>query len=594
MADITHALKSELRSLEGMHRQNPETGGGLNEDGSYLNQYTNRLFGAPFQLLNSVDRRFSEINMHLGNQYLRNFMLNSPILHIRPGSPKYTGKEENFNDLLREVYMAAADSDSDTAAGAMTSLMKSTAYSIGNKLQRRMFGFKETYTRYIRYVNYMCRSMAAFLALTGDEENQPNGAPSNKDRGLQPFSKFDWATYRWLTSTQYQLPADYFVSLLGSTYTGETLITVGRWIAAGYNIAQTVFGTVIQTVDEGIQDGDSLESMFAKSADTIQQESAKIIDQAVKDTQDGYQYAKDNTMLDAMKNKVTQVLFMIEPGSFTETLENTIANSQIEQMLSGITDGIGNEIAFMTNSNIDVGVIKGLADQLGNTATGMVNFVNSLVEPVAGGWTGNLFHGAVNAIKGQRMIYPKIYQGSSSRMSYNFTINLRSPYGDVYNYYMNIVVPLMHLIALTAPRMLSSNSITSPFIVQAFVPGMCTCDMGIVTNLTITKNPETNRVSVNGFPLDVQVKLTIEELYNSLSISPSNDPASFLFNETLNDYMANLGGLQPTDDTWTKQRVGSMNALAAYWDKSSGELIQDIAEELVDGIENMIKPSSMD
>ena len=79
-------------------------------------------------------------------------------------------------------------------------------------------------------------------------------------------------------------------------------------------------------------------------------------------------------------------------------------------------------------------------------------------------------------------------------MNYSFTINLSSPYGDVYNYYMNIVVPLMHLIALAAPRMVSANSVASPFLVQAFIPGMCTCQLGIIQSLSIEKNPSGKRV----------------------------------------------------------------------------------------------------
>ena len=153
---------------------------------------------------------------------------------------------------------------------------------------------------------------------------------------------------------------------------------------------------------------------------------------------------------------------------------------------------------------------------------------------------------------------------------------------------MNIVVPLMHLIALAAPRLVSANSVASPFLVQAFIPGMCTCQLGIVQSLRIEKNPSQKHVSVNGYPLDIKVEMQIEELYNAMSISPANDPASFLFNETLNDYMANLAGLQPSVDTYTKQRQVAFQGLEEYF--TSGEMLNDIVSPLVYKIEENVNP----
>lgn len=186
------------------------------------------------------------------------------------------------------------------------------------------------------------------------------------------------------------------------------------------------------------------------------------------------------------------------------------------------------------------------------------------------------------------MIYPSIYSGSKSTMNYNFSMVLTTPYGDRYNYYMNILVPLMHLIALVAPRMVTSNSIASPYLVQAYMPGQCTCQLGIISNMNIVKNPNQDHVSVDGFPLTIKVEFTIEELYNAMSISPANDPGSFLFNETLNDYMANLSGLIPSIDTYTIQRKTMFENLGAYI--SNGEFINDAASTVIEAIENKVNP----
>ena len=186
------------------------------------------------------------------------------------------------------------------------------------------------------------------------------------------------------------------------------------------------------------------------------------------------------------------------------------------------------------------------------------------------------------------MIYPEIYKSSNSAMNYNFSVVLTTPYGDPYNYYMDILVPLMHLIGLVAPRMVTANTVASPYLVQAYLPGQCTCQLGIIQNMTITKNPNSSKVSVNGFPLEVKVTFTIKELYNALSISPANDPASFLFNETLNDYMANLAGLIPSVDTYTKQRTASFYALEEYI--TGGGILQDVSSVLLEKYEDFVNP----
>ena len=156
----------------------------------------------------------------------------------------------------------------------------------------------------------------------------------------------------------------------------------------------------------------------------------------------------------------------------------------------------------------------------------------------------------------------------------------------IYNYYMNIIVPLMHLIALAAPRMVTSNTVSSPFLVQTYIPGMATCQLGIVSNMTIVKNPDYKSVTVNGFPSTIKVNFQVKELYNAMSISPAHDPASFMFNETLNDYMSNLAGLIPSIDTYAKQRASAFQNLDEYFE--SGAYASGLGDYLSDKISDTL------
>ena len=614
MADLyalENILGQELIDLERSTGQDPETGQGIDSNQTYISKYTNRIFGAPYQFLDSVDRRFPSVNKHVGNEYLRNMILKGPILHIKPGMPKYTGGTDGnsiFNGIKEIYFTSSVDGGMDFTESLLQTLAKSTVFGKGSKLQKRMFGFREQFNQYMSYANYMCRSMAIFLQLTAATNTFPPGCFTKTDGELQPFETMRWENYRMLDGSTPLSPFDQLKKMGGATILGATL-------ASGVNIAQNLAGSAYDTVmtilnggevdaetaaeayAEVLNSGTDVEDLMSaasggtstttSTADGVTQletEDETLGDQIA----DNYSEAIDTSLTDVMVDKITSVMFMVEPIAFEDHLQNTTANSMIEDNLDGISDAIGQEVAFITGSDVDVGLVGGAVEMLGSGLSEAASFLSGLVQPLAGGFANNLIHGALNSIKGQKMIYPKIFQKSQSSMDYRFTIHLVSPYGDVYNYYMNIIVPLMHLIALAAPRMVTANTVSSPFLVQAFIPGMCTCQLGIISNMEITKNKSLHAVNVNGFPLEVEVDLTIEELYDSLSVSPANDPASFLFNETLNDYMANLAGLQPSVDTYTKQRNAMFAGLENFF--TQGEWVNDMADSILTGLENFINP----
>ncbi len=508
--ETENILKEELTDLEGNRGQNPESG--YTEGLSYLSKYTNRLFGAPYQLMDSVDRRFEGINPRLGNEYLRNFILNSPILYVKPGMPHYTGDESDDSlwASFQNIYLDTTLGDKSFGSALLDELSKNLTFGAGRKLQRRMFGFRETYFEYMQHVNYMCRSVAIFLSLT-----EGGKFPTGTFVGQDEFKKFEtmyWEDYRLTVNANVLSPWEYLKDIAGS-------------IISPYS-----------------------------------------------------------TMAETLASKVSCVEFVVEPLSFGENIHNDTAQSAIESAIDSVGNAIGSEVAFFTNSNVAPEMIENVMSFLGDTTQNAAMSLQNMVSGVSGGFITGLFSGALQSIKGQKMIYPEIYKSSTTTMNYNFDMTLTTPYGDIYNYYMNIIVPLLHIVALAAPRMVTSNSTTSPYLVQAYIPGMCTCNLGIVSDLAITKNPTGKHVSVNGFPLTVKVVFTIKELYNSLAISPANNPVSFLYNETLNDYLANMAGLIPSIDTYERQRGSMFESLDNYM--HPGSLVNDVSSGLVERVLN--------
>ncbi len=563
---LENILNDELKMIEGVQGQHPETGAGLYSSSihSYIDKYTNRIFGAPYQFMDNVDRRFDEVNTHVGNEYLRNIILNSPILHIKPGMPYYTGgaSENAIVKALKHLYVGAGSQGTMSyVENLLMELASNTVFAKGSKLQKRMFGFRENYYQYMSHVNYMCRSAAVFLNLTSDGNEWPkyaymNDNGSDSDKKTSAFASCDWSYYRFIDGTVVRKPSEQLVAMGKATLVGKALTSMSDIVSKLY-------------------------------ADDVSSNNVFGLDESTSSTTDENE---TTNVSDVIANKVSAVLFMVEPAVFEDTLTNTAKDSAIETAIDAVRNSVGSEIAFITGSNADVGLIGDLSEFLGSGLESASEFLSGITESVAGGFATNLFNGALKSVKGQKMIYPKIYDSSNSESNYTFTVNLSTPYGDPYHYYCNILVPLFHLIALTAPRMVTANSVNSPYLVQAFIPGMCTCQLGIISNMSIQKNPNANRVSVNGFPLEVKVSFTVQELYNALSISPSNDPASFLFNETLNDYMSNLCGLQPCTNTYEQQRYNSFEQLETYL--KSGEYAQDFSNNALNSIEDFINPYS--
>lgn len=524
--DCIHQLANELKQLEGVQRQDPELGKETTD--YFYSKYTNRLFGAPYQLLPSVDARFAETNINVGNEYLRNFILNSPILEIKAGIPMYTykqsfidklaakkvaGKEYTWSDILKDVYSKITDIEPEA----------------------RMFTFANRYIEYMAHVNYMCRSMAYLLNLELPEPKEgeqsktssvyPPGIHLDKD-SITKYKEARWEYYRMIfKKSEETKESEESQNEIGGQSWGTS---IKRWFV-----------------------NNILPNWLSKSLG-----AAGWLD--IGDLREG---------IDRELDYGTK--FLVEPVSPSETLTNEIGNSAIADAINGLYSNIGNEVAFLNDSQTFNGIASGALKALYQSGTAALETVTQMIGNGLGeNYIASLAAGGIRNLAGYKMIYPQIYKSSNYKTSYSFVVHLNSPYGDVYNYYMNIVVPLMHLICLASPRLVSGNGMKAPYMVQAYIPGMCTIDMGIITSMRIVKNKSSSHVSVDGFPLDVDVEFTIEELYNSLPISSAMAPESFLTNESLNNYMCNMAGLRPSHDA--KDKILSLGSEAfetyrKYW-----------------------------
>lgn len=184
------------------------------------------------------------------------------------------------------------------------------------------------------------------------------------------------------------------------------------------------------------------------------------------------------------------------------------------------------------------------------------------IKDIAGGSSSTLIDklkaSAATIGSGGRLVFPEVWSDSSFSRSYNIDIKLRTPDCDNLSIFMNIMVPFVHLLCLAAPQELSSNGYQSPFIVRAFYKGMFNVDLGIITNMEVTKGKE-SAWNVNGIPTQMDISLTIKDLYNEMFITgldgslgiknniftnKAKDSAyKMVKNTAMMDYLANTCGL---------------------------------------------------
>ena len=142
------------------------------------------------------------------------------------------------------------------------------------------------------------------------------------------------------------------------------------------------------------------------------------------------------------------------------------------------------------------------------------------------------------------MIFPEIWGDSSFSRSYSFSCKLISPSGDKLSIFLNILVPIYHLLAFVMPRASSGQSFYSPFMIRGYYKGIFNIDMGIMTDLNLEKGAD-GEWTPDGLPTVVDVSFTIKDLYDGIAMSTQDgeNGLGIMSNIAELDYIANSCGI---------------------------------------------------
>ncbi|MGL5327861.1 MAG: hypothetical protein ACRDD7_01245 [Peptostreptococcaceae bacterium] len=225
----------------------------------------------------------------------------------------------------------------------------------------------------------------------------------------------------------------------------------------------------------------------------------------------------------------------------SESFSNSTGESVMDSTVNKLSD-IGREIQFLLGGGAGIEFDKLSASGIDTSMEEFDKWTNKYSKWLPTRLIDNLKQGFMTTVTGGKMIFPEIWNDSSFSRSYNISIKLRTPDCDNFSWFMNIGVPMLHLIALVAPQQLGPNGYKSPFLVRGYCKGMFNCDMGIITDMNINKG-DRGRWTADGLPTEVDISFTLKDLYQILTISSDKDTNGLLSNTALLDYIANMCGI---------------------------------------------------
>ena len=278
-------------------------------------------------------------------------------------------------------------------------------------------------------------------------------------------------------------------------------------------------------------------------------------------------------------------------NSTDDSFSNTTTQSQLSSALNSLSD-TGREMNFLIGNvgstlGLTLTKLTGMEDLQNNQAA-----LTEIIDHALGGNNvlSNILNKCQTILAGGRMMFPEIWADSSFSRSYSCKMKLVSPAGDKFSLFLNILVPIYHILALTLPRQSIGQSYFSPFLVRAYSQGLFNIDMGIITDLSITKGTE-GEWTIHGMPTVAEMSFAIKDMYDGMFMSTAQglQDLNIMNNIAELDYIANSCGINIHDQeiARTIDLYKSLNFFGRYKDKVELDTIGSMQQWLNNRLDNI-------
>lgn len=520
----------------------------VEESGINYNNLRN-IFGAPYQFLPTTDCRvgsgFSDNLESAGYEFTEKILSRMPLLYITPGNTSFMGDSD---ENKRSALLGSLESWSD---GTLAAEAKAQLDDMLTDYSGKLYTLKPAYAEYFNYVNPMCRAGAMFLGIGDEQLFGKNVKLKDMDWGINEGQAWDYYMSEDSTSDGTDGIAGSPIARTSQAASSARSIDITKYTTVTfYDEDGTELGACPATelgLGKGVSELLGLPSN--KNRDRFISNYASFASKLTGGSGDGSLFTNIVDAFTDLQNFLycqSVIPFYINSeASFQDSFSNETTESSLATTINALSDR-AREIQFLLGSaSSAVGEAFDKVDATSDIAA-IKEQINSIVEKVAGG--NSIFTTIANSVKtivsGGRLLFPNIWANSNFSKSYNISIKLITPSYDKISWWLNIYVPLCHLMALVLPRSEYVNSYTAPFIIKAFYKGMFNIDMGIITEMTFTKGKEGSWTK-DALPTIVDVTFTIQDLYCAMGMtSTGNMYKGFtLQNVAEMDYIANLCGI---------------------------------------------------
>ena len=259
--------------------------------------------------------------------------------------------------------------------------------------------------------------------------------------------------------------------------------------------------------------------------------------------------------------------------SYDESVSTNTRASSIQSNFEGVFEDTVKDIQFLfgSTSNSD-----GIIGDLTSLFTGLVDNVANVTS---------ITRAAKNYLKGGRLVFPQMVDGTTYSKSLTLGLRFTSPYGDPISVFMYCLLPLAHIMAFAFPRQIDTNMYTYPFLVSAYSRGYCNVDMGVVTSIRVARGGQDDSSwSADGMATDIEVSLDITPLHSEMMISSARHPFQFLSNYGLQEYLGTICGVDMKGDTIATQ-LDLLGTIFSNWFR---DLIPNVLRGVQDRVLNSL------
>lgn len=235
-------------------------------------------------------------------------------------------------------------------------------------------------------------------------------------------------------------------------------------------------------------------------------------------------------------------------GESSESFSNSVGESSVQGYVNGASAS-SREFRFSFQDGKFLGDDNVLGKIVGTTIDSVTGLVEGLAET-----TG--LQGLLAVFGNAYADIPKEWKDSTAELpKMSYRMELRSPYGNKMSRFQNLVIPLATILAAALPKSTGKHSYDMPYLVEVFDKGRAQSRLCMIDSLSITRGSGNIGWTRNHEPLGIDVDFSLVDLSSIMHAPINASPGFFDEDSAFNDYLAVLGSMSLTDQTYVGNKL---------------------------------------